>query len=372
MPDNRKHDQQRVPAKAMAENASTDELTGKFRSVDLSGVISPEESTGKMHPLPAAGPPAVTGYEIVGELGRGGMGVVYKAWEVAAKRFVALKMLIPDRQVGAVLLRRFRAEAEVIARLRHSHIVQLYSIGEHHGRPYLLMEFCAGGSLAKKMAGTPMAPASAALLTEKLARAIAVAHDQQIIHRDLKPGNILLTNEGEPKISDFGLAKKLDEQSGQSQVGVVMGTPSYIAPEQAEGHLRQVGPATDIYALGAILYEALTGRPPFKGASDFDTLRQIRTQEIIAPRSFDRQIPRDLEAICCKCLQKQPGLRYRSASELADDLEHFRLDRDINPNPRGIVARVMTRYPKAIAAIVVFMLIAVFIIFGLAYLPYWR
>jgi eukaryotic-like serine/threonine-protein kinase len=213
------------------------------------------------------GPAAVTGtavavpnYEIICELGRGGMGVVYQARHIKLNRPVALKMILAGSHAGAADLARFQTEAEAIARLRHPNIVQVYEVGEHEGKPYFSLEFCGGGSLEKKLGGTPLPPKEAASLVETLARAMQPAHEQHVIHRDLKPANVLLAEDGTPKITDFGLAKKLDE-AGQTASGAVMGTPSYMAPEQAEG--KAVGPLADVYALGAILYECLTGRPPF-------------------------------------------------------------------------------------------------------------
>jgi hypothetical protein len=218
-------------------------------------------------PEPGAGvdgPRLVAGYEILAELGRGGMGVVYQARDQRLGRLVALKMIKsgPDAD-----LRRFRTEAEALARLQHPNIVQVFEVGEHAGQPYFSLEYCAGGSLDRKLHGTPLPAPEAARLTETLARAVQAAHERQVLHRDLKPGNVLLAADGTPKVTDFGLAKKLDQKVGQTHSGAVMGTPSYMAPEQARGDVKQVGPAADVYALGAILYECLTGRPPFRAAS---------------------------------------------------------------------------------------------------------
>ncbi len=195
-------------------------------------------------PALSTGPTAIPGYDIVGELGRGGMGVVYKAWQVAAKRFVALKMVVPDAKSDEAALRRFQAEAQAVAQLSHPNIIQIYAVSDYHGWPFFCLEFCGGGSLAKKLGGSPMLPSPAAQLVEKLARAVATAHEKHIVHRDLKPANILLTTEGEPKITDFGLAKKLDSVvAGNTRTGAVVGTPSYMSPEQAMGSLKEVGPA---------------------------------------------------------------------------------------------------------------------------------
>ncbi|HKI32549.1 MAG TPA: serine/threonine-protein kinase [Gemmataceae bacterium] len=223
---------------------------------------TPPDSTEE----PTLAPPsmeraAVPGYEILGELGRGGMGVVYKARQAKLGRLVALKMILSGGHAGEADLSRFRTEAEAIARLQHPHIVQIHEIGEHGGLPYFSLEFCAGGSLEKKLAGTPLPPKEAAALVQTLARAMQAAHEKGVIHRDLKPANVLLAEDGTPKVTDFGLAKKLGE-AGQTASGAVMGTPSYMAPEQAGGRSEQMSPLVDVYALGAILYECLTGRPP--------------------------------------------------------------------------------------------------------------
>jgi serine/threonine-protein kinase len=201
------------------------------------------------------------GYEIIRELGRGGMGVVYQARQTKLNRPVALKMILSGSHAGADDLTRFQTEAEAIARLRYPNIVQVYEVGEYEGKPFFSLEFCGGGSLEKKLNGTPLPPKDAAALVETLARAMQAAHEQHVIHRDLKPANVLFAEDGAPKVTDFGLAKKLDE-AGQTQSGAIMGTPSYMAPEQAGGKSAEIGPLADVYALGAILYECLTGRRP--------------------------------------------------------------------------------------------------------------
>src|SRR5262245_57872303 len=289
---------------------------------------------------------AVPGYEILAELGRGGMGVVYKARQTGLGRVVALKMILAGALASPLERHRFRTEAEAIARLQHPNIVAVYETGEHEGRLFLSLEFCPGGSMAGRLAGAPLEPRQAAELVEQLARGVASAHAAGVIHRDLKPANVLLA-EGErprvsgpverpdrradaaplaallPKITDFGLARKLDQQ-GHTATGAVMGTPSYLAPEQASGDRKQGGTAADVYALGAVLYECLTGRPPFAAATAFDTLTLVRTQEPVPPRSLQPKLPRDLETICLMCLRKDPAKRYQSAAGLADDLGRFR------------------------------------------------
>jgi serine/threonine-protein kinase len=293
----------------------------------------------------------VPGYEILEELGRGGMGVVYRAYHLKLKRGVALKMILSGGHAGAAELARFRAEAEAIARLQHPNFVQVYEVGECQGRPFLALEFCAGGSLQQRLAGKPIEPEKAARLVRLLARAMQAAHDKGVIHRDLKPANVLLTEDGEPKITDFGLAKKLDEV-GQTQSGAVMGTPSYMAPEQAQGH-KDIGPTVDVYALGAILYELLTGRPPFKAATMFDTLAQTIANAPVPPRQLNPQVPRDLETICLKCLEKEPRHRYTSAAALADDLAHFMAGKPIWARPVGRWERAAkwVRRNKVVAAL---------------------
>jgi predicted Ser/Thr protein kinase len=265
----------------------------------------------------------IPGHEILDELGRGGMGVVYKARQLGLNRLVALKMSLSGDYAGAGELMRFRHEAEAVAKLQHPGIVQIYAIDEVDGKPYFCLEYVDGGSLQKKLAGTPQPPRQAAELLEKLARAMAYAHEHHIIHRDLKPANVLLTAAGEPKIADFGLAKQLDDEHERTQSGSILGTPSYMAPEQALGRSRDIGPGADIYSLGVILYEALVGRPPFQGQTVLDTLEMVRSQEPVAPSRLQPKIPRDLEKICLMCLQKDPTKRYKCAVALAEDLRRF-------------------------------------------------
>jgi WD40 repeat protein/serine/threonine protein kinase len=301
--------------------------------------------------------PCVPGYEIVAELGRGGMGVVYKARQVALGRMVALKMILAGGHAGEADLARFRTEAEAVARLQHPHVVQIYEVGQYQGLPYFSLKFCAGGSLDRKLAGTPLPPAEAARLVQTLAGAMEAAHRAGVVHRDLKPANILLTfssrsqtgvgraapaplserplNDHTPKITDFGLAKKLDSGSGQTASGAILGTPSYMAPEQAGGQSKAVGPPADVYALGAILYECLTGRPPFKAATSMDTLMLVLSEEPVPPRRLQPQVPRDLETICLKCLQKEAKKRYASAAALAEDLERFGAGLPVRARPVG-------------------------------------
>jgi WD40 repeat protein len=268
--------------------------------------------------------PVLAGFEILGVLGRGGMGVVYRAWQPDLQRVVALKVLRAGAQADAETLARFRTEAAAAARLQHPHIVQIHEVGEQGGRPYLVLEYVDGMSLAQRIAGTPWPAREAAALVETLAQAVAYAHRQGVLHRDLTPGNVLLTAAGEPKVGDFGLAKLLrGGGQAQTQTGAVFGTPSYMSPEQAAGRSRDVGPGADLYALGAILYELLTGRPPFKAATSWDTVAQVLRDEPVPPRRLQPGVPRDLETVCLKCLRKEPLRRYGTAAALADDLRRF-------------------------------------------------
>ncbi len=282
---------------------------------------------------------AIEGYELLSVLGRGGMGVVYKARDLKLGRIVAIKMIAEANDASPQHLGRFRAEAELVARLQHPNIIQVHGVGEHQGCPYFSLEFVGGGSLADRLAEGPMAPRQTASLVETLAHAASAAHRAGIVHRDLKPSNVLLTADGVPKISDFGLAKLLGADSVRTLSGETLGTPSYMAPEQAEGRSREVGPAADIYALGAILYQALTGRPPFLGASAIETLKLVVSTEVIPPRRLRPAVPRDLETICLKCLEKDPRKRYSSALDLAADLERFGDGRPIVARPVGALGR---------------------------------
>jgi serine/threonine-protein kinase len=277
-------------------------------------------------PAPAAQPaalPVISGYEIGELLGRGGMELVFKARQKALKRDVALKMVVSGGYAGPAERARFRTEAEAVARLHHPGIVQIYEVGEQEGCPYLALEFVSGGSLAAQLDGTPMPPRRAAQVLLELACAVQHAHEQGIVHRDLKPANVLVTASGGVKITDFGLAKLLDVEHGQTQTVAFLGSASYMAPEQAAGHARAAGPPTDVYALGAILYELLSGRPPFVGTSFLDTLDQVRTHDPAPLQLLQPNVSADLAAICRKCLEKHPVQRYPSAAALAHDLDLF-------------------------------------------------
>jgi serine/threonine-protein kinase len=268
-----------------------------------------------------AEPPVIRGYEILGELGRGTMGVVYRARHLRLNRLVALKVVLNGPHSRPEDVVRFLAEAEVLARCHHPHVVLIYEAGWHEGRPYLAMELVEGGSLSGACRGTAQAPRQAAEMVHRLACAVQHAHERGVIHRDLKPANVLLTADGTPKLTDFGLAKRVGHGEGLTETGVLLGTPGYMAPEQAL--CGEVGPAADVYALGAILYELLTGKPPFQGDSLLRTLEQVVSEPPRRPGLLRNGVPRDLEAICLKCLQKEPRDRYASAEELADDLHRF-------------------------------------------------
>lgn len=274
----------------------------------------------------------IPGYEILDELGRGGMGVVYKARQVSLNRLVALKMLLAGAHASPRFIARFRIEAEAAARLQHPSIVQVYDFDTHEGLPFFSMELVEGASLSKKLRTGAVQPTPAARLMVTLALAVGFAHGRGVVHRDLKPSNILLTPDGAPKISDFGLAKLLDAATPLTQTGDIMGTPYYMSPEQAAGK-KAIGPATDIYALGAILYEMLAGKTAFQGATPLEILDKVRSQDPEPLREVNASIPRDLESICLKCLAKNPTRRYGSAELLADDLRRFVASKPITAEP---------------------------------------
>jgi serine/threonine protein kinase/tetratricopeptide (TPR) repeat protein len=349
------------------ETLPEDPLAGLVREAEFSAGTG--HATVRLQP----------GYEILEEIGQGGMGVVYKARQAGLGRIVALKRLHAGRHGRPEVLARFHREAEAAARLDHPNIVQIYEFGEQDGQPYLALEYVDGGTLDRRLNGTPLPHRQAAELLETLARAMQVAHQQGIVHRDLKPSNVLLVGDKgqgaggsnnvadisttpdprpltlSPKITDFGLARLLDQQGGHTQTGDVIGTPSYMAPEQAGGQTLEVGPATDIYALGAILYEALTGRPPFMAATVLDTQEQARTREPVPPGRLQPQVPRDLETICLTCLHKEPHKRYACATDLAEDLRRFLAGEPVRARPVSLWQRAVKwarRRPTAAALVV--------------------
>jgi len=310
--------------------------------------------------------PVIPGYETLDVLGQGGMGIVYKARDRRLPRLVALKMIRGGRHASAEELERFRRETNAVARLQHPNVIQIYEVGEQDGLPYCALEFAGGGSLARKSAGAPQPCRASAELVAVLARAVHAAHEQGVVHRDLKPSNVLLTEDGTPKVADFGLAKFLGDRAGTcgghlTQTAAALGTPCYMAPEQADG-ASAVGPAADTYALGVILYELLTGRPPFRGATGPDTLRLVRTCEPVPPRKLRPDVPHDLETICLKCLEKAPARRYASAADLADDLHRFLEERTIvarRPSLASRAVRRLRRHPALALAAVLALLLAV-------------
>jgi tetratricopeptide (TPR) repeat protein len=328
--------------------------------------------------------PQVPGYEILGVLGRGGMGVVYLARHLALDRQVALKMILSGAHASPHDLARFQAEAEAVAKFTHPNIVQVFEVGVHEGLPYCALELVTGGSLEEHLHGQPQSPREAAALLIPIAQAVQAAHDKGIVHRDLKPANVLLQidncrspSETErpafqssilnlqsaiPKLTDFGLAKRLADDSGHTRTGEIVGTPSYMAPEQASGQVREVGPAADIYALGALLYQLLTGRAPFLGLNAMDTVLQVLTTDVVLPRRLQPTLPPDLETICLKCLRKEPAQRYASAADLATDLQNFLDGKPILARPAGRWERAVKwcrRYPAVAALIAVVTLAAV-------------
>jgi WD40 repeat protein len=309
-----------------------------------------------------AGGLAPPGYEVLRELGRGGMGVVYMARQQQLQRVVALKVIKAGAHAAAAERARFQTEARVAARLRHPHLVPIHEVGEHQGQPYLVLELVEGGSLADKLSGKPWPARTAAELVRALAGAMQYAHQAGVVHRDLKPGNVLLATDGTPKISDFGLAKVLaGAEAGHTGSGEVLGSPPYMAPEQALGKSKEVGPAADVYALGAILYELLTGRPPFVGETAVDTLVQVVNDEPVPVRRLQPKVPRDLETICHKCLHKDTGKRYASAQALAEDLRRFLAGEPILARPVGAAERAWRwgrRNPGWAAALLLLLVVA--------------
>jgi serine/threonine-protein kinase len=301
---------------------------------------------------PALDLPNVRGYTIEGVLGCGGMGVVYKARHLRLNRPVALKTIRAGAYARTDQLERFLREAEVVAGLRHANIVQVYEVGDTNGQPYFTMEFVEGGSLAAKLDGTPRSATEAASFLATVAEAIHVAHQSGIIHRDLKPSNILLTVDGTPKLSDFGLARRLEGSDGLTLTGAPIGTPSYMAPEQAAGVKAVIGSATDVYALGAILYELLCGRPPFRSDTAAATLQQVIRDELVPPARLNPRIPRDLDTICLQCLHKDPQRRYAAAAELAADLHRFQRGEPIRARRVSAIERAVkwTRRNRSLAA----------------------
>jgi serine/threonine-protein kinase len=322
------------------------ELRALWGTVMVAGAIASATSDlSQPAAAPHDGPPPrdLPGYELQEELGRGGMGVVYRAWQPNLQRHVAVKLILRGTLASADELSRFQAEAEAAGRLQHPHIVPIYEVANHDGQCYFSMQLVEGETLAEKLADGPLPAREAVRLIATVARAIHYAHTQGIVHRDLKPANILIDAVGEPHVTDFGLAKQLDAGTSLTRTGAVLGTPAYMAPELASGDRGSVGPASDVYSLGTILYALLTGRPPFQGPSPVDTVLLVLEQDPLPPRLLNPKLERDLEMIVLKCLQKPPELRYASAAALADDLTAYLNDEPISARSgqfSQVVARV--------------------------------
>jgi serine/threonine protein kinase len=318
--------------------------------------------------------PVIPQYEILEELGRGGMGVVLKARQIALGRIVAVKAILPNGPIREEQRRRFLREAKAMALLQHPNIVQIHEICQQGEQAYLVMEYVEGQSLSDRLAEKPLPPRQAAELSAVVARAVHAAHEHGVVHRDLKPNNILLAADGTPKICDFGLARHFQNAADQTQTHQVEGTPSYMAPEQVLGASQTQGPAVDVYALGAVLYECLTGRPAFLAENSLETMQLVVKQQPVPPRQWQPKTPRDLETICLKCLAKEPRRRYASALELAADLERYLAGDPIHARPVGPVERSWRwcrAHPSGTALIVVAALAAI-VVFAVVAAYDWR
>jgi serine/threonine protein kinase len=286
-------------------------------------------------------------YELLAEIARGGMGVVYRARQKGLNRLVALKMILAGRLAAQDDLQRFLSEAEAAARLQHPNIVAVHEVGQVDGQYFFSMEFINGPSLAQRLSAGPLPGRVAARYVRIIARAVHYAHRHGILHRDLKPSNIVVDAEDEPHVTDFGLAKKLGGGSGQTRSGTVMGTPSYMAPEQAAGKTKELGPACDIYGLGAVLYELLTARPPFQSDTPVDTIMHVLDREPVPPRLLNPKVDRDLETICLKCLEKDPRHRYASAEALAEDLQRYLNGESIEARSFNVLDRLLNTLDRS-------------------------
>jgi len=320
------------------------QLWGAVMVADAVGSNASQDETADATP-DMDGPPlpfAFGDYELLEELGRGGMGIVYRARQVSLNREVAVKMILRGQLASAADRERFKAEAEATARLDHPAIVPVFEVGRVDGRPYFSMKYIQGQTLAQRLADGPMPPRDAARILAKVAEAIELAHRRGVLHRDLKPSNILLDEQGQPHVTDFGLAKQQSDPISLTRSGTVLGTPAYMAPEQAAGARGEVGPASDVYSLGCILYHMLTGRPPFQAGSALDTLLMVLEQDPVPPRLLNPRADRDLEMIALRCLQKPSDLRYASAAALAADLQAYLKDEPISARS-GRFIQVMAR-----------------------------
>jgi tRNA A-37 threonylcarbamoyl transferase component Bud32 len=290
-------------------------------------------------------------YELLEEIARGGMGVVFKARQVSLNRIVAVKMILSGQLAGEAEVKRFRTEAEAAANLQHPNIVAIHEVGEHEGRHFFSMDYVEGANLANFIKDNPLSAIKAAEMLKTIAQAVHYAHQRGTLHRDLKPHNVLMDANAQPRITDFGLAKRIDQDSGLTQTGAVMGSPAYMPPEQAAGRQEQIGPPSDVYSLGAILYQLLTGKPPFAGATPLETIRQAMETEPVAPSKLNASLPSDLETICLKCLEKRPERRYHSARELAEELGRFLNQEPILAKPASAGRKTwnwLARHPWAL------------------------
>jgi eukaryotic-like serine/threonine-protein kinase len=289
-------------------------------------------------------------YELLGEIARGGMGVVYKARQVSLDRIVAVKMILGGPHASEAFIKRFEAEAKAAARLKHPNIVAVHEVGEHEGQPYFSMDFVDGPSLAKLVRDNPLSARKAARYIQIIAEAIHFAHQHHILHRDLKPSNVLVDSDDQPRITDFGLAKRMDVDSSLSSTGHLLGTPGYMPPEQVENRHGEVGPHSDVYSIGATLYHLLTGRPPFQGENLADVLAHVRHVDPVLPRVLNPSVPRDLETICMRCMKKDVVRRYGSAEMLAQDLGRWARGEPILARPSGRLEYAINWFKRKLAA----------------------
>jgi len=368
------HDCPELADELRRQVAAQSSETMQFETRDMQGASSVEQTPGvrpntDVLPLTVVAPPlSLPGYEILEELGRGGMGVVYKARQVGLNRLVAIKMILAGSRAGPMERARFHAEAEAVAKLHHLNIVQIYEIDQHEGSPFFSMEFVEGESLLKRIGGKPGSPLQAARLVESLARAMHYAHERGVVHRDLKPANILVEGEADAplgecvaKITDFGLAKQLEGDARLTKTGTVMGTLCYMAPEQIQGQPEQISPSVDVYSLGGILYEMLTGRPPFEAKTDYELMRQVVSDPPKPPSNWQPNVPHQLDTICLHALEKEPRDRFESAEALADALWEFAGAGDVSsgsgarkrgkiPTVSQIRATTLVQQPSPMAA----------------------